>query len=842
MAGRAAPTSERASSSSWPCLQRKPIVGSENDPLEYEADALAERALAGGATATAARAAKGVIQRRCTSCAGARSDDAKELCDGCLQRQHAALGQLPEVSDALAGRIEGLRGTGRPLPEGERSFFESRLGHDFSRVRIHADGEAAETAPALQAHAYTLGNDVVFAPGAYRGGSAVSRKLLAHELVHVIQQGHAARIGGTAAVTPGPEHIQRQAFSTRPKRDRCPDHHPSVHPCAPYSSPEQRARVRAYAAVGFDTPAMNALGNLLVTAATTGEGAASAIDTTMKKRLPAGARAEMLKIASCDLSPEEAIAVRAAFTARKSRGGKQFGKLSTATRCEIYDLLDERAAPLEAPVGAERAAELRAEQEAASESYVRAEQERRAAARERAAEAQQFEDDQAAYAKAGRNDIVGALLPTYLAPYRRTYSQQIHNPYLRFNAGIAERTTTVPLMVAMTEPVVRPLAALLEFIECLFGAMRGKDVDALADRLKSSPLLLLGFPPHFQAGIIVGAGEEVARVAKDLYHLVTDPMHIVHELDNLLTLLWSPKAQELGCALGKDMGEELSAEIARLATLDDDSLAYELGKFIGPQVFYTLLAILAPEAVAALKGTRVFKRVVKVLEGMIDELEWLKKLRKRLALREPHAPHELPSGHGRRHALDEPHGGHESSADEAERMEELGKRVEKEGVSGTAATHHEPWRSNAERGIPNRSLEGAVDLAKKHVDWDPEEYVFELDSRLPDNVTASYFELKDVKADTVIDLDRIAPWNPVTEKNRFTVKINPRILTSDDAIISVIKHEIHESEALLEQFVQSRGRMRADRLKGLVDGETGRLHHDAWDAADALLKSIKDSE
>jgi Domain of unknown function (DUF4157) len=82
-----------------------------------------------------------------------------------------------------------LRTGGRPLEPAARSFFEARLGADFSDVRIHADSTAAHSADSLNAHAYAVGRHVVFGAGEYRPDSAQGRRLLAHELAHVVQQG-----------------------------------------------------------------------------------------------------------------------------------------------------------------------------------------------------------------------------------------------------------------------------------------------------------------------------------------------------------------------------------------------------------------------------------------------------------------------------------------------------------------------------------------------------------------------------------------------------------------------------------------------------------------------------
>jgi len=83
---------------------------------------------------------------------------------------------------------EALTSPGQPLDAGTRAHMEPRFGHDFSRVRIHADTNAAESARSINALAYTVDNDVVFNRGRYAPGTLEGRQLLGHELAHVVQQ------------------------------------------------------------------------------------------------------------------------------------------------------------------------------------------------------------------------------------------------------------------------------------------------------------------------------------------------------------------------------------------------------------------------------------------------------------------------------------------------------------------------------------------------------------------------------------------------------------------------------------------------------------------------------
>ncbi|TQN42896.1 uncharacterized protein DUF4157 [Blastococcus colisei] len=90
---------------------------------------------------------------------------------------------------------ETLRSPGRPLDSGIREYLEPRFGQDFSRVRVHADSRAAESARAVRAAAYTVGDHIVFAEGRYRPGEGHGVRVLAHELAHVAQSGPAPRTG-----------------------------------------------------------------------------------------------------------------------------------------------------------------------------------------------------------------------------------------------------------------------------------------------------------------------------------------------------------------------------------------------------------------------------------------------------------------------------------------------------------------------------------------------------------------------------------------------------------------------------------------------------------------------
>lgn len=97
------------------------------------------------------------------------------------------------------------RGSGQPLDSDTRVFMESRFGHDFSRVRVHTDRDAAQSAESIGASAYTVGSDIVFGAGAF------NRQRLAHELTHVVQQGRAGASPAASAEAEAQMNARRVA-------------------------------------------------------------------------------------------------------------------------------------------------------------------------------------------------------------------------------------------------------------------------------------------------------------------------------------------------------------------------------------------------------------------------------------------------------------------------------------------------------------------------------------------------------------------------------------------------------------------------------------------------------
>jgi len=112
-----------------------------------------------------------------------------------IEEEDEELIQAKTTGDVIHGKtstmnsgIQSLQGGGQPLSGTVRSFFEPRLGADFSNVRVHNDTAAANAAHSINARAFTVGHNVVFGAGEYSPDALGGRKLLAHELTHVVQQ------------------------------------------------------------------------------------------------------------------------------------------------------------------------------------------------------------------------------------------------------------------------------------------------------------------------------------------------------------------------------------------------------------------------------------------------------------------------------------------------------------------------------------------------------------------------------------------------------------------------------------------------------------------------------
>jgi Domain of unknown function (DUF4157) len=164
-------------------IQTKLEIGAPDDPLEHEADAMADRVMRmplSGATHEGASGNGAYIQRKCAAC------EQEEKIQPKAQSASAGPGH---ASAQLTGQIQATRGSGHRLDGQTRGYMETGFNRDFSGVKIHTGDYAHEMNQQLGARAFTVGNDVYFRRGEYQPGAESGRRLLAHELAHTVQQG-----------------------------------------------------------------------------------------------------------------------------------------------------------------------------------------------------------------------------------------------------------------------------------------------------------------------------------------------------------------------------------------------------------------------------------------------------------------------------------------------------------------------------------------------------------------------------------------------------------------------------------------------------------------------------
>jgi hypothetical protein len=144
------------------------------------------------------------IQRKCRHCEEEEKVQRKPLAAFIQKREIP--GSSTAVSDSVSNRIAATRGNGSTLDSTTKSFMESRFGADFSGIHIHTGQFASQLSSDLNAQAFTVGSDIYFNSGKFAPESPAGKKLLAHELTHVIQQkSDAAK----------PTSIQRVPFERR---------------------------------------------------------------------------------------------------------------------------------------------------------------------------------------------------------------------------------------------------------------------------------------------------------------------------------------------------------------------------------------------------------------------------------------------------------------------------------------------------------------------------------------------------------------------------------------------------------------------------------------------------
>ena len=160
-------------------FQPKLTINQPNDIYEQEADAMADKVMRMPDSLVNNNSffKPSTIQRKCAHC---------EEEEKTAQRKETN-NDVTSSSTQTEDYINTLSG-GKPLSKNERGFFEPRMGYDFSDVKIHTGADAAKSAQSINALAYTTGNNIVFNEGQFSPDTDNGKRLLGHELTHVVQQ------------------------------------------------------------------------------------------------------------------------------------------------------------------------------------------------------------------------------------------------------------------------------------------------------------------------------------------------------------------------------------------------------------------------------------------------------------------------------------------------------------------------------------------------------------------------------------------------------------------------------------------------------------------------------
>ena len=181
-----------------PVVQTTLKVGKPGDKYEREADAVADRVMRMDEKESLQMQPLDQEEEELQMKIRMQPEEEEEEIQMQIQRQPATTGEqiLKNAGEnaqitPVEKNIGALRGNGPRLSPETRMFFEPRFNYRFDKVKVHTNALAADTATMLGARAFTVGNDIVFGHNQYNPHSMSGKKLLAHELTHVVQQGAA---------------------------------------------------------------------------------------------------------------------------------------------------------------------------------------------------------------------------------------------------------------------------------------------------------------------------------------------------------------------------------------------------------------------------------------------------------------------------------------------------------------------------------------------------------------------------------------------------------------------------------------------------------------------------
>ena len=181
-------------------FQPKLTINNPNDKYEREADTMADKVMRMKQPGIQLQSSPiTTVQKKCTHC---------EEEENKLQRKENNKEEIT-VDESVENYVSSLGSSGQPLPTEVRNFYEPRFGYDFNKVKIHTGNVAAKSAQSVNALAYTSGYNIVFNNGQYSPNTDTGKKLLGHELTHVVQQ------------RTGVSGLQREELTAAQRIDEC---------------------------------------------------------------------------------------------------------------------------------------------------------------------------------------------------------------------------------------------------------------------------------------------------------------------------------------------------------------------------------------------------------------------------------------------------------------------------------------------------------------------------------------------------------------------------------------------------------------------------------------------
>jgi len=515
---------------------------------------------------------------------------------------HAEISSAPPRIQRFTGQPSGQAATapasvdhvlaspGRPLEPALRQDMEQRFGHDFSGVRVHSGSAAEQSAQDVNAHAYTVGNNMVFGVGQLAPGTHDGRRLIAHELTHVLQQSGE-----------GVSQVQRQSRSHL--RDRCGSEGDPV-PCVDWSSVPHRARLSNYLAKAAD----DSFGRSVNT-----------VVEVLKASVAPSERVQLLRIACCQLEPKDAEFLQDVFAFRRGTAGKAFGDLSTSTRCSLLSILQNRAAVAHQSLSPDDNLITTIRVAIGSDAGIVDDR----ILGKRAFQASSglnlgnpailISASEAVRKIAGLGAMVEYLaLVEQALPHRKLERRAEQFPGIVQPRGVYKTYGGV-IAPAMLRVVATPFAWLVNFAQNFQAFLRGlhrgisesvtvEAAEEFGIRLAGSVVLSFLFPPPFLAGTLAGFW----MMAKGFVETIINIKEVVTMTLELISTMFTADGYDFAKAMGEGMGVEFGQTIVQMSQKNLVIFVYELGKLVGPAILLAVLSLLGlPEAAGAAVSARI---------------------------------------------------------------------------------------------------------------------------------------------------------------------------------------------------------------------------------------------